>query len=208
MTTDPMAIGHTQGTEAERVFRDGLVGMRDADELGYAPRILELGTKRSDPEFPTHHREWLPDGRWTMADIEHGLDVDVVADAHDLPSSFAAAHGLADIAGFDAVIAVSVWEHLERPWVAAESVADVLAPGGWVYVATHQTFPLHGYPSDFFRFSREALALIFDDAGFEVLATSYAYRCTIVPPPEVTRWNRAPDVEAWLNVDLVGRRRP
>lgn len=205
-----MAIGQSQGTEAERIFRDGLVGLRDADEQGYSPRILELGTRRSDPTFPTHHREWLPDGRWTMADAYPGQDVDVTADAHDLEATFGSPspRPTNGWGGFDAAIAVSVFEHLERPWVAAGSLAAVLAPGGWVYVATHQTFPLHGYPQDFFRFSREALALIFDDAGFEVLATSYAYPCRIEPPPEVTRWNRAPDVEAWLNVDLVGRLRP
>lgn len=201
-----MAIGIGHGTDAERLFLDALVGLRDLTEDGYSPTILELGTRRSDPDFPTHHREWLPDGRWTMADMAAGQDVDVVADAHDLEATFGSAgYGFE---GFDAAIAVSVFEHLERPWMAAASMASVLRPGGLVYVATHQTFPLHGYPSDFFRFSREALALIFEDAGFVVGATSYAYRCVIEPPPEVTRWNRAPDVEAWLNVDLVAKLPP
>jgi 2-polyprenyl-3-methyl-5-hydroxy-6-metoxy-1,4-benzoquinol methylase len=45
---------------------------------------------------------------------------------------------------FDALVAVAVFEHLERPWIAAKEVARVLKPGGFAYVSTHQTFPLHG----------------------------------------------------------------
>lgn len=160
-------------------------------------QILELGTRRWDPEFPTHHRAWAPDAVWTMADAMDGIDVDVVADAHDLAPF--------KDNSFDAYIACSVYEHLQRPWIAAQAAARVLRPGGWLYVDTHQTFPLHGYPRDYFRFSKEALATIFRDAGFTVIDFGYAYPCKIQPPPEVTRWNTAPDVEAWLNVDIMAR---
>ena len=36
-----------------------------------------------------------------------------------------------------------------------------LKVGGLIYIQTHQSFPLHGYPHDYFRFSREALASLF-----------------------------------------------
>jgi SAM-dependent methyltransferase len=84
----------------------------------------------------------------------------VTADLHVLPQDWARR--------FDALVAVAVFEHLERPWIAAKEVARVLKPAGWCYISTHQTFPLHGYPSDFFRFSKEALALIFCDADLHV----------------------------------------
>jgi hypothetical protein len=89
-----------------------------------------------------------------------------------------------------------VFEHLERPWIAAKEVARVLAPGGFCHVATHQTFPLHGYPRDYFRFSTDALALIFADAGLEVLAVGYEFRTKIIVPPEILdprhieNWNK------------------
>lgn len=154
------------------------------------PAILELGTKRWEAA-PTHHLEWAPHGStYVMSDIEEGVDVDVVADAHDLAA-------FPDDA-FDAVIAVSVWEHLARPWIAAQQVARVLKPGGIAYIATHQSFPLHGYPSDYFRFSTEALWVLFGDAGLDMLVSGYAYPCTITPPVEVTRWN--PDAWSFLNV--------
>jgi SAM-dependent methyltransferase len=163
------------------------------------PRIVEIGTLRSDPAFPTHHRDWAPHGEWLGVDVADGLDVDLVDDAHTLW----------DVGrGFDAYVACSVFEHLERPWRAMVAAGRVLRPGGLVYVQTHQTFPLHGYPRDYWRFSREALAVLADDAGLETLVTSYTYPARIEPGPEVTRWNRSPDVEAWLNVEILARARP
>jgi SAM-dependent methyltransferase len=156
-------------------------------------RILELGTLRSDPNFPTHHREWNPLANWVFSDIEEGVDVDIPADAHTLAP-------FAD-AAFDAIVAVSVWEHLARPWLACHAAYRVLKPGGRMYVATHQSFPIHGYPDDYFRFSDHALALIFEDAGFIVDSTDYSYPAQIIPPPEVTRWNSAAPV--YLNVDAA-----
>lgn len=200
-----MNIGAGEASFCERVFVHHLAGHADRNE-GMPPHVLELGTRRWDPDFPTHHEMWAPPGaRWTKADAMAGTDVDEVADAHDLEATFGSPERAGPWRGFDAYVAVSVYEHLERPWVAAQSAAAVLASGAWVYVATHQTFPLHGYPRDYFRFSREALAVIFADAGFVDIQTGYRYRCTIEPPPEVTRWNRAPDVEAWLNVELAAR---
>lgn len=154
------------------------------------PTVLELGTLRWE-ETPTHHLAWAPHcTAYVMSDVEAGPDVDVVADAHDLAP-------FAD-GSFDAVISCSVWEHLARPWIAAQALARVLRPGGIAYIATHQTFPIHGYPSDYFRFSTEALDLLFTDAGLVPLGSEYVYPCTITPPAEVTRWNL--DAAAWLNV--------
>jgi SAM-dependent methyltransferase len=155
--------------------------------------ILELGTKRSDPSFPTHHKEWNPAAKWTLSDLDWGEDVDITSDAHDL--------AVFDDNAFEALIAVSVWEHLARPWVAAQAAYRVLAPGGRMYVATHQTFPLHGYPDDYFRFSTDAMRVIFEDAGFTVDSADYTYPAKITPPAEVTRWNTA--APAYLNVDAL-----
>lgn len=182
---DAARIGHGD-TEAERIFRQ---------RLPQDGTIIEVGTRRWDPEFPTHHRPWAPEADWILVDAEPGLDVDVTSDAHQL-AGFATG-------AFDAYVAVSLFEHLERPWRAMDAAARVLRPGGLLYVATHQTFPLHGYPRDYFRFSREALEVLARDAGLTVLCSSYAFRARIVPPPEVVRWNTADDVESWLNVDIT-----
>lgn len=191
---DPMSIGQEPHPLAEQ-FIQGLNAIPD-------PVVIEFGTKRWDPDLPTHHRHWAPLAlSYTMADIEAGQDVDLVIDLHDLSyiheqRSGGPVHG---------VIAVAVWEHLARPWIAAQEVGRILAPGGLVYVQTHQTFPLHGvYGGDFFRFSREGLEVLFMDAGLEVLGASYNYPAKITPPFGVDRWN--PDAESFLCVDLLARK--
>jgi len=162
-----------------------------------APKVLELGTRRWNTTRSTHHAAWLPaDATHVMSDVTDGLDVDVVADAHTL-APFAAKT-------FDAVIAVSVWEHLQHPWVAATAAARVLKPGGLLYVATHHTFPVHGYPSDYTRWTDEGLKALFDAPLWDVNLAGYSYPCKIVPPADVTVWNTA--AEAFLNVDIYAVR--
>ena len=198
---DVMQIGTGGPTTAEKLFRATLTSVALG---GGSARVLELGTRRWVADFPTHHAAWAPHGvEWVKSDMQEGADVDVVADAHDLAGTFRPIALAQNLAPFDAYVAVSVYEHLRRPWVAARAAAEVLKPGGLAYVATHQTFPLHGFPQDYFRFSREGLASIFEDAGFAVLSAGYAYPAAIQPGPEVVRWN--PGAEAYLNVDLVAR---
>lgn len=196
--------GFTDGARIGDGVAAGAAQLIDALAAVERPEVIEVGTLRADPSFPTHHTEWAPHGRWTKVDREAGTDVDHVADAHRLRD------GLRGVrrppAGWDAYVACSVFEHLERPWVAMEAAAAVVRPGGLVYVQTHQTFPLHGYPSDFWRFSTEALRVLMEDAGLVLLHAGYLYPCRIIPPPEVTRWNTSPDVEAWLNVEALARK--
>lgn len=154
-------------------------------------RVLEIGTAQAIAGVSTHNMKIFPDttrSDYTMLDIKAGADVDVVGDIHRMPPEWTDR--------FDASVADAVFEHLERPWIAAQEVARVLRPGGFCHIVTHQTFPLHGYPNDFFRFSTDALALIFADAGMQVAAVGYEHRTKIILPPELLepaqleKWNR------------------
>lgn len=161
----------------------------------FAPghRILEVGTKRQH-EHPTHARAEFPLTDYVLSDFESGLDVDVVADCHRLNEVF-------EPNSFDGFIARSVFEHLEKPWVAAASIYTILKPGAWFFIQTHQTFPLHGYPDDYFRFTGPGLKSLFD-WGIN-LQSSYEFPCTITPPEGVV-WN--PAAPSYLNVYLVGQK--
>lgn len=58
-----------------------------------SPRVLELGTKRSIESRSTRHEFLLPNaGEWIGTDVEAGVDVDVVADAHAPPELSARSH--------------------------------------------------------------------------------------------------------------------
>lgn len=148
-------------------FTDYLWSIREA-------KVLEMGTKRSRPMVGTVHRNYAAeDADFIKTDVEPGIDVDIVADAHKLSTVF-------PIDYFDGIISVSVFEHLARPWIAAKEMATILKPGGMVLVYTHFAFPFHGYPSDYFRFTKEGLSLLFSDAGMEIVDCDYENPCRIV----------------------------
>lgn len=174
----------------ESVFRNMLSKLRN-------PRVLELGTLQWNTGVSTHHSSWLPDGSIHIkSDIFPGADVDVAADAHDLEPF--------EDNEFDALIAISVWEHLRKPWIAAEAARRVLKPGGILYVATHNAFPVHGYPSDYCRWTDEGLKALFDSPEWENQQAAFSYPCKIVPPKEVKVWN--PAAPAFLNVDIFAQK--
>lgn len=160
-------------------------------------QVLELGTKRSSPERSTVHREWAAaDAAYVCSDFEDGLDVDLLADVHTLSQSVApdSQH---------AVIACSVFEHVQRPWIGASEIGKVLRPGGQVFVQTHFAFPIHGYPSDYWRYTRDALETIFGaDAGLRIVGSAYQYPVELhapeLPPPDT--------IEAYLNVCVVAEK--
>lgn len=159
--------------------------------------VLEIGTRRWSKN-PTHHKEIISKVNphiesYVMADFMQGEDVDVVADFHSLSKTFG-------IEKFDVVWSSSTFEHLHSPWIAAEETLKVLKKDGLFFIQTHQTFPIHGYPNDYFRFTDKALEHLFREASKCV--TQYYYPCRIIQPAEVTVWN--PYAESFLNVCITG----
>jgi SAM-dependent methyltransferase len=163
-----------------------------------APSVLELGTLRSVPGRSTLHRDWVPHAaEFLGTDIQEGADVDIVADLHHLT----------DVVGserFDVIISASTFEHLKYPTLAAHELMKVLKVGGVLFIQTHQSFPLHGYPNDYFRFSQDALATLFGTTmGFEVVATDYDFPVRLFARRDPTA-HRMP---AFLNTTLWGEKR-
>jgi hypothetical protein len=168
-----------------------------------SPEVMELGTKQQH-DRPTSHRlelqEYIPALRHVGVDLEPGIDVDVVADVHNISKHFRAGR-------FDGFVAAAVFEHLQIPWLAAIELNKVTRLGGIGYVQTHQSFPLHYYPSDYWRFSLEGLAVLFGaDTGWEVLHGNYRYPCAIVPLENLDPqpWNF--EAKSWLNVEILVRK--
>jgi hypothetical protein len=163
-----------------------------------ATTVLELGAKQSVPGRSTMHRDWVPHAsEFLGTDIEDGADVDIVADAHRL--THVVGHER-----FDVILSCSTFEHLKYPTLAAHEIMKALKVGGVLYIQTHQSYPLHGYPYDYFRFSREALAGLFGTTmGFEVVATNNDF--------PIRLYSRRVDglqmLPAYLNTTLWGEKR-
>jgi hypothetical protein len=171
-----------------------------------ARRVLEVGTMGWGSSAPANHRQEIQDGVpgviWDGLDLAAGDDVTIVCDVHEVAD-------LISPATFDAVLVPAVLEHLRRPWVAADQLATVTKMGGLMFVQTHQTFPYHPYPKDYYRFTREGLEEVFSlDHGWKVIQSGYEYPCLICPKDNIFAhakdWNF--QAESWLNVSLIAER--
>ncbi len=162
-----------------------------------SPRVLELGTRRSDPDRSTRHDAWIPGASsYLGSDIASGPDVDIVADVHRLTQ-------VTGEEQFDIIISCSTFEHFKYPHLAAHEIMKALRVGGLLFIQTHQAYPLHASPYDYFRFSREALAGLFGtQMGVKVLATDYEFPVKLYSP-------RAPtisEIPSFLNVRLYAEK--
>ncbi|PYS98672.1 MAG: hypothetical protein DMF63_14880 [Acidobacteria bacterium] len=162
-----------------------------------APKVLELGTRRSYAERSTRHDSWIPHAsKFIGADIELAEDVDIVVDAHRLTETTGHEE-------FDAVISCSSFEHFKYPHLAAHEIMKAMKIGGLLFIQTHQSYPLHASPHDYFRFSREALSGLFGTRmGFEVIATDFEFPVRL----KAKESSEVSFMPAYLNTRLFGKK--
>lgn len=79
----------------------------------------------------------------------------------ELPETFSNRFGLA--------IMVSVFEHVENPYIVSDAIFKLMKPGGYLFNSTPFLFPYHPSPEDNFRYSPKALERIHRSSGFEYL---------------------------------------
>jgi hypothetical protein len=153
--------------------------------------VLEIGSRNRSNVM---RRDVCPPHLgYTGLDIVPGENVDMVGDAHMLSRHFAGTR-------FKAVFSVSVFEHLAMPWLVALEMNKILEPGGLVFVQTHQTWPVHEEPWDFWRFSKHSWRCLFNaHTGFEVLDAVMGLPAAIVPKHLDASTN-----ELWLQPAFMG----
>lgn len=134
---------------------------RHADKLG--DDVLETGSRIHRAGCWWLVNRDLAKGQWTGIDMQDGEGVDQVADIHDLPKEWEGR--------FSAVLCSEVLEHVRRPWVALPELRRVIQPGGWLVVTTLTSFPIHGFPDDYFRYTTSGLKSLMEDAGFRNVET-------------------------------------
>ena len=92
-------------------------------------------------------------------DLIRGQGVDIIAAGCQLPFA-------GDI--FDYCICAETLEHDRTPWLTAKEIFRVTKPQGLVVVTVPGIgFPRHDFPSDYWRFTTDGLALLFQD--FEIM---------------------------------------
>ncbi len=137
-----------------------------------AGQLLEVGSRARSQIV---RRDIVPPGwGYTGFDVLDGPNVDMVGDAHDLSIAFPQQR-------FDAVMAFSVLEHLLMPWKFILELNNVLNVGAVGLFTTHQCWPVHDAPWDFWRYSDRAWAgLLNGHTGFEIVSAQMAEPAFIV----------------------------
>ena len=134
-------------------------------------RVLEIGARARSGHV---RRELVAPMHYVGLDILPGENTDIVGDAHELSR-------ILEPASFDALFSISTFEHLAMPWKAVLEINRVLKPGGRVLISSHQAFPLHEQPWDFWRFSDMAWHALFNErTGFRVVETALGERASVV----------------------------
>ena len=165
---DPPHDGHTQDA-----FLNSEAGFWAAVHANPTANVLEIGSRARSG---ISRRNLFPATcHYTGFDILVGENVTVTGDAHALSRVLPPDH-------FDFVFSVSVWEHLAMPWLVSLELNRVMKTGGLAMINTHQSWPVHEEPWDYFRFSDYSWDALFNAAtGFEIVARGMGSRCVMGP---------------------------
>jgi hypothetical protein len=133
--------------------------VRDVNAKGGT--ILELGSRARSGNTT---RELFDASvvQYVGVDITSGPNVDIVGDVHEL-SRFITSP-------VDFMFSISVFEHFLMPWKVALEMNKIMKVGGKAFCHSHQTWPAHDEPWDYFRFSKWAWGSLFNKhTGFRVV---------------------------------------
>lgn len=162
--------------------------------------VAEVGARVVSSQMSPLRAAFAKAERYIGIDIHAAPNVDVVGDAHYI-------HDLIGREAAGAVFSLSVMEHLAQPWLFAYGVNRALRVGGLTYHLTHQSWPLHEEPNDFWRFSDEGLKVLFGPAmGFEVLAAGLSSRVRIYPEQRQPAQALMPLVSAFGGAFVLARK--
>lgn len=183
-TTTTAAVVAAMFDRVAAACGDGTVA---ALHIGSRVSIVDRSARTWGVELQKRFGERLT---FTGLDIEPGENVHAVADICDEFATLDAALGGRR---FDFIALPHVLEHVKKPWVAAENVQRLAKPGGHLFVSAPWVQAYHAFPRDYWRFSFEGLALLFDrlqvsemyysGAG---LGTDVAYCIGIGGAPEIS----------------------
>ena len=154
--------------------------MGDKNQLQYIQRhqeellgpYLEVGSK--DYGSTQDLRRLFSDrDKYIGADMQAGPGVDIVL---DFIQNFEEIDATLGGIRFGTIFCLSVLEHCEQPFKMAENLTALMMPKGKICLSVPFSWKIHGYPSDYWRFTPSGVKKLFPKLVFEsetaVIATS------------------------------------
>ena len=144
-------------------------------------KILDIGSYSVNGSV----RPIFSKGQYIGVDMEMGPNVDVVANANNLPF---------EKNYFDVIVSISCFEHDDMFWATFLEMCRVLNDGGYMYINAPSNGPYHGHPGDNWRFYKDSWKALEKWGmmnGYEIeLVESYIDETTPHGPNEKRRiWN-------------------
>ncbi|MEK6927130.1 MAG: methyltransferase domain-containing protein [Nanoarchaeota archaeon] len=109
---------------------------------------------------------------------------------------------------FDIIYSNNVFEHLKKPWVAAQHITKMLKKGGLTIHIVPFSQRYHEDPGDYFRYTHTGLPSLFDDlevvlSGYDILGRRNDWQGTgksndMCPEDRFGAWR-----ETWFTVSVM-----
>jgi SAM-dependent methyltransferase len=176
-------------------------------EMELAEPIYEFGAYQVEGHADRTVRALFADREYVGCDFRDGPGVDRVLDLEriDLPDG-----------SVGTAIALDTVEHVRHVWRAADEIHRVLRPGGMLVMTSVMYFPIHAYPSDYWRFTPEGFVtlgerfdrVVVESAGLSdfphtVVACAVKAPCTDETEARLRRvlaaWKKK-DAQSWKEV--------
>ncbi len=123
--------------------------------------ILEVGSK--DYGHTPDYRSLFPNFEYIGVDIAEGKGVDCVLNLMD---EFKSINEKLGRKKFKTAICNSLLEHCLNPFKVSHNLELLLDQDGIVFVSVPFAWRIHGYPSDYWRFTSEAVKVLFPQVEF------------------------------------------
>jgi SAM-dependent methyltransferase len=127
--------------------------------------ILEIGSKFYNKETSMNYRDLFPNAEYIGSDMEEGENVDI---RMDITSDFNIIDEIVGKRRFDTIICCSVLEHIDDIFKASQNISRLMNSNGIIFLSVPFVWEQHGYPSDYWRFTPEALKFLFSDFDFNI----------------------------------------
>jgi SAM-dependent methyltransferase len=129
-----------------------------AETLPVGEPIVEFGSLQVlGQEELADMRPFFPKKEYVGCDMRLGPGVDCIANLHDIAMP---------TESVGTILVLDTLEHVEYPRKALEEVYRALKPDGITLITSVMNFPIHDYPSDYWRFTPE---------GFKSLLKNFFY---------------------------------